>query len=45
MVKKAIRLVPVLAVLGTLVSTVVPFAPAQAQWVFVARKALGSRLN
>jgi hypothetical protein len=41
MVRKAIRLVPVMAVLGTLVSAVVPFAPAQAQWVFVARKALG----
>jgi len=41
MVKKAIRLVPILAVLGTLVSTVVPLAPAHAQWVFVARKALG----
>ena len=41
MLKKAIRLVPALAVLGTLVSMVVPFAPADAQWVFVARKALG----
>ena len=41
MVKKAIRLVPVLAVLGTLVSTVVPFAPADAQWVLLARKVVG----
>jgi len=41
MVMKTIRLVPVLAVLGTLVSTVVPFAPADAQWVLVARKAMG----
>ena len=41
MIRKAIRLVPVLAVLGALASTVVPFAPADARWVFVARKALG----
>jgi hypothetical protein len=41
MVRKTIRLVPVMAVLATLVATVVPFAPADAQWVFVARKALG----
>jgi hypothetical protein len=39
--KKAIRLVPILAVLGTLASTFVPLAPADAQWVFVARKAMG----
>ena len=41
MVRKTIRLVPVMAVLATLVATVVPFAPADAQWVFVARKAMG----
>ena len=41
MLRKTIRLVPVMAVLATLVATVVPFAPADAQWVFVARKAMG----
>jgi hypothetical protein len=41
MVRKTIRLVPFMAVLATLVATVVPFAPAEAQWVFLARKAMG----
>ena len=41
MARKTIRLVPFMAVLTTLVATVVPFAPAEAQWVFLARKAMG----
>jgi len=38
---KALRLVLALAVLVAFASTLVPFGPAEAQWVFVARKALG----
>src|SRR5882757_1863641 len=38
---KAIRLVPMLAVLAAFVSTLIPFSPADAQWVFLARRAMG----
>jgi hypothetical protein len=38
---KATRLSVVLAVLVGLVATMLPVGPADAQWVFVARKALG----
>ena len=38
---KALRLSVVLAVLGGLLAAALPFGSANAQWVFVARKALG----
>jgi hypothetical protein len=38
---KAMRLSVVLAVLGGLLAAALPFGSANAQWVFVARKALG----
>ena len=38
---KALRLSLLLSVLVGLGATAVPFVPAQAQWVFIARKALG----
>ena len=38
---KAMRLSVFIAVLGGLLATAVPFGSANAQWVFVARKALG----
>ena len=41
MKSKATRLSVLLAVLVGLAATVLPVAPAEAQWVFVARKALG----
>jgi len=41
MKSKATRLSVVLSVLVGLAATMLPFAPADAQWVFVARKALG----
>jgi hypothetical protein len=41
MKSKATRLSVLLAVLVGLAATVLPVAPADAQWVFVARKALG----
>lgn len=41
MMSKAVRLSLVLSVLAGLGATAIPFVPAQAQWVFVARKALG----
>jgi hypothetical protein len=39
--KKATRLSVVLAVLVGLAATILPVDPANAQWIFVARKALG----
>ena len=41
MKSKATRLSVLLAVLVGLAATVLPLGPAEAQWVFVARKALG----
>ena len=41
MKSKATRLSVLLAVMVGLATTVLPVAPAEAQWVFVARKALG----
>jgi len=41
MKSKATRLSVVLSVLVGLAATMLPFTPAEAQWVFVARKALG----
>lgn len=41
MKSKATRLSVLLAVLVGLTATILPVAPAEAQWVFVARKALG----
>jgi hypothetical protein len=34
---KALRVVPMFAVLAAFVSTLIPFGPAGAQWVFLAR--------
>lgn len=41
MKSKATRLSVAVSVLIGLAATLLPFAPAEAQWVFVARKALG----
>lgn len=41
MKSKVTRLSVVLSVLAGLVATTLPFGPASAQWVFLARKALG----
>jgi hypothetical protein len=38
---KATRLVPMVAVLTAFASSLIPFAPADAQWVFLARRAVG----
>ncbi len=38
---KAMRLAPMLAVLVAFASTLIPFGPADAQWVFLARRAVG----
>ena len=41
MKSKATRLSVLLAALVGLAATVLPVAPAEAQWVFIARKAIG----
>jgi hypothetical protein len=38
---KSLRVVPMLAVLTAFASTLIPFSPADAQWVFLARRAVG----
>ena len=38
---KAMRLTVVLAVVSGIFLTIIPFGPADAQWVFLARKAVG----
>jgi hypothetical protein len=38
---KALRVVPMFAVLAAFLSTLIPFGPADAQWVFLARRAVG----
>ncbi len=41
MKRRALRLGTVLAVIAGTLLTIVPFVPADAQWVFLARRALG----